>query len=170
MTMRTRLLQRLKRPDVDTDQLARLYTEQHLTLRAIAARVGISAQAVRARLLRVGITARDGTHVTRRCAFCGVLVERVRCKARRVRVYCTAEHYYADLGQSGYLPHRHSSRLARAIVAQHVTLLPEHIVHHVDGNQRHNDLANLWVFASQADHMAHHRGRAVEPLWRGAAG
>jgi len=57
-------------------------------------------------------------------------------------------------------------RLARAVVAQHYPLTREQVVHHVDGNQRNNDLVNLEVYASQADHMAVHHGQAVEPVWR----
>jgi len=55
------------------------------------------------------------------------------------------------------------------MLAQHFALAPDHVVHHKDDNNRHNDLANLAVFADQADHMRHHRGVAVDTLWDGAA-
>ena len=168
--MRRNWMAGLKRPDVDTDVLARLYTKDHLTLRQIAAKVGISATAVSDRLTRIGVTAKDGTWVTRRCAYCGEPVRRPRSRSRgKLRVFCNDEHYYALLGDSGYTPWRHGSRLARAIVAQHFDLQPEQIVHHKDDNQRHNDLSNLAVFASHADHMAQHRGRQIQPVWDGAS-
>ena len=168
--MRRNWMAGLKRPDVDTDLLARLYTKDHLTLRQIAAKVGISATAVSDRLTRIGVTAKDGTWITRRCAYCGEPVQRPRSRSRgKLRVFCNDEHYYALLGDSGYTPWRHGSRLARAIVAQHFDLQPEQIVHHKDDNQRHNDLSNLAVFASHADHMAQHRGRQIQPVWDGAS-
>lgn len=168
--MRRNWMAGLKRPDVDTAQLERLYTKDHLTLRQIAAKVGISASAVSNRLTRIGVTAKDGTWVTRRCAYCGELVQRPRSRSRgKLRVFCNDEHYYALLGDSGFVEWRHGSRLARAIVAQHFDLQREQIVHHKDDNQRHNDLANLAVYASHADHMAHHRGRQVETVWDGAS-
>lgn len=36
-------------------------------------------------------------------------------------------------------------------------LLPGEVVHHIDGNVRNNKPENLFVFASQADHLAHHK-------------
>jgi hypothetical protein len=39
----------------------------------------------------------------------------------------------------------------------------------VDKDNRHNDLSNLWVFASSADHMSFHRGGDAQPIWRGNA-
>src|SRR3990167_6670628 len=168
--MRRNWMAGLKRPDVDTDLLARLYTKDHLTLRQIAVKVGISATAVSGRLTRIGVTAKDGVWITRRCAYCGEPVQRPRSRSRgKLRVFCNDEHYYALLGDSGYTPWRHGSRLARAIVAQHFDLQPEQIVHHKDGDQRHNDLSNLAGSASHANHMGHRRGRQGAAVWEGAS-
>jgi hypothetical protein len=46
-------------------------------------------------------------------------------------------------------------------------LQEQHVVHHVDGDDLHNELSNLWVFASQAEHMSFHRGGDAEPIWKG---
>ena len=168
--MRRNWMAGLKRPDIDTALLGRLYTKDHLTLRQIAAKVGMSATAVHARLTRIGVTAREGEWITRRCAYCGEPVQRPRSRSRgKLRVFCNDEHYYALLAASGFVEWRHGSRLARAVVAQHFALQPEHVVHHKDDDQRHNDLANLAVYASNADHMAHHRGRKVAVIWDGAS-
>jgi DNA-binding transcriptional regulator LsrR (DeoR family) len=85
------------------------------------------------------------------------------------RHFCCAEHFYAyrPTVNPRYRQWRHGCRLARAEVAKHFALQPEHVVHHLDGDQKNNDPSNLAVFASQADHIAYHHGkRRVTPLWR----
>lgn len=36
-------------------------------------------------------------------------------------------------------------------------LTPTEKIHHIDGNKRNNDISNLRLFASQAEHLAYHR-------------
>ncbi len=157
-----------RKKHVNTLYLVDLYTVKHLTLRQIAGIVGMSAPGVMARLRRAGVRASDGTWVNAACAFCGQQVKKSRAVARQhLKSYCNSECYYASLEANPYRPWRQGSRVARALVAQHFALDPDHIVHHEDGDQRNNDLANLRVFASQADHMAYHRGRKVKPIWDG---
>ena len=159
-----------RRPSaVKTQDVVDMYTIAHLTMRQIAAKVGLSQQVIWYRLKRAGVTAAQGEWVARRCAYCQEMVRVTRGRARAHKwVFCGQEHYYAFLKRSGYQEWRHGGRLARAVVAQHFDLQPGEIVHHKDGNQRNNDRANLVVFASNSDHMAHHRGRKVQPLWDGA--
>jgi hypothetical protein len=88
-------------------------------------------------------------------------------------VFCCSEHYYAyrPMLNPNYHVSRQGCRLARAEVAKHFQLEPEHIVHHVNGDQRDNRKENLVVFESQAAHMRHHHGRfTVQPLWEGKPG
>ena len=87
----------------------------------------------------------------------------------RTRLFCSATHYWASREKPGYVESRRGGQLARAVVIQHFQVLEsEHVVHHVDGDQRNNDLRNLEVYATHGEHMRHHHGRKVEPLWRGA--
>jgi hypothetical protein len=85
-----------------------------------------------------------------------------------MKAYCNMQCYADSLAQHPYVPWRQGCRRARAIVAQYYGLHPDQIVHHKDGDNRNNDLSNLMVFASNADHVAHHRGRTVAVLFDGA--
>lgn len=156
------------KPRLDTAEMVRWYTEQHLTMREIGRLSRVSATAVMKRLHKAGITRQDGERVTKPCAWCGAKVTRTRSHAlRRDRVYCGTEHYYADLENPGFQIWRHGGRQARAAVASHFPLTREQVVHHKNGNQRDNAITNLEVYASQADHMAMHRGREIAPVWDG---
>lgn len=154
-----------------TAELIRLYTEDHLTLRAIAARVGLSASAVWKRLRRAGIVAHDGTWVVLACMACGLTFERKRSCAKRRTYYCSDACYQGTIQRNGatYVQSRAGCRQARRIVACCFALLPEHIVHHHDGDNHNNRVSNLAVFASHADHMRFHRGGDAQPIWDGRA-
>lgn len=151
-------------------QVVVLYTSQHLTCEEIGKLHGVSRAAVYACLKRAGVTREQGSWVDVVCAFCGTPGRKRRRQWRqRLQNFCNQECYFASLEAHNYRPWRQGSRIARALVAQLFPLQIEHIVHHKDGDNHNNDRANLAVYASQADHMAHHRGRKVEPLWDGAA-
>ncbi len=116
-------------------------------MRQIAAMVGISHAAVHHRLKAAGITREQGTWIASTCSYCGVAFKRRRSQARHTKgSFCCAEHYYASR-ESDYVPWRHGQRLARAIVSQHFDLQPLHVVHHVDKDNRNNDLSNLEVYS-----------------------
>ena len=158
-----------KRPDIPTSLIVKLYTVEHLTCRQIAAHVGITASAVNLRLHWANVDSTAGTWVNRECGYCGSAIKIRRGQARKNRQsYCKAECYYASFHGERYKPWRHGQRLARAIVAQHFQLEARHVVHHEDKDNRNNDRANLRVFASNADHMAYHRGSNVKPIWDGS--
>ena len=164
-----------RRKAVDTQRVVVLFTQQHLTLKEIGRIVGLSDNGVRGRLLAAGVHREDGTWVDRECAWCGDKFKQMRCIARKtLRAYCCADHYYASRHNPGYVRSQYRMRLARAVVAQHFKLLPEYVVHHEDGDNHHNDLDNLRVFASQEDHLKYHHAKrtgeyAPLPLWSGLA-
>jgi hypothetical protein len=155
---------------VDTAELVRLYTQEHLTLRAIGVRVGVSSATVWKRLHRAGVPREAGTWVNLTCAACGLAYRRPRALARRRRHYCSDACYQATIKRNGaqYTESRVGQRKARRVVARYFTLQPTHIVHHHDGDNGNNAVVNLAVFTTHAEHMRFHRGGAAQPIWDGA--
>lgn len=163
---------------VSTQDLVVLVNKEKLSLEEVEARTGMSRQGIWKRLKTAGVFiprsapgGAPGKRTKVACGYCGVLVERYQqtlVKLRQMQAFCNPECYAASLAQHPYEAWRQGCRLARVIVSQHFPLQHEHIVHHKDGDERNNDLSNLMVFASNADHMAHHRGRKVLALFDGA--
>ena len=153
-----------------------LYRYKHLSMSEIALRASISRTAVWKILQQKGVNTHKGpdggTRVKVTCDFCGKVFEWTRSRWRNsishIHRYCSTECYYAAIENPGYRPWRQGQRLARAIINQYFSLQEGNIVHHKDGDGRNNDRSNFMVFASQADHMAYHRGREVKPLWDGS--
>lgn len=163
---------------VSTQDLVVWVNEYRWPMAEVVAKSGMTRQGVYKRLKAAGCLVKrrekggaPGVHVRITCSFCGnELVRRKRqvLKAGLMRQFCNQTCYFAALENPSFQVSRQGSRLARAIVQQHFPLEPQHIVHHKDGNQKNNDRSNLLVFASQSDHLKHHRGRTVNPLWDGA--
>jgi len=157
-----------KQPQVNTDQMVTLYIEQHLTCAEIGRIFGMSRVAVWKRLQWAGISAQQGEHVKVKCDHCAGEYDLTRARWRASRKhFCSDQCYYAALYNPNYHFHRHGLRLARKVVSEHFDLSDSNIVHHVDGNNRHNELSNLWVFSNQSEHMRFHRGGNALPIWRG---
>ena len=103
--------------------------------------------------------------ITIACAHCGNTFKRTKAHVRKTtNNYCSKECYYnAIANENTYW--RHGMRIARVAVSKVFNLQPYHIVHHKDGDNRNNNINNLSVYASQGDHVKHHRGIDVVPLW-----
>jgi hypothetical protein len=102
------------------------------------------------------------------CSVCGATRLKWRSQVKwRPRHYCSQKCYQSTVRNPNYVEWRQGVRRARKLVAEHFPLEQHHSVHHVDSNQRNNDLSNLWVFASKVDHHKFERGVEVKPLWRG---
>ena len=148
-----------------------LYTIQHFTMEEIGKLAGVTRQSIRMVLIKKRISPQQGEWVTFNCDFCGKESKKTRGYWRkRIHNYCSNECYYASIENPGYYQSRQGQRIARAIVNQYFRLEPEHIVHHKDGDTRHNDLINLAVYASHSDHLkaTHHHNGNVKPIWDGA--
>ena len=153
-------------------RVADYYVNQHLTMREIGLLEGISGVAVWKILHKQEISAADGERVSLTCPECGKAFTRTRARVRKTRVpRCSVGCYRAARRKPTFVGWRQGMRRARAeVMRAGFPLTSAHVVHHVDGNQRNNDRRNLWVFGSQGDHVKHHHGKRVEPLWRGDAG
>ena len=135
---------------------------QGWTLQRMADRFRVSRPAIHHCLTRRP-SRTNQARVLKPCA-CG-------CGRVTVRRFATRRCYSrARLQNPRYVGWRHGQRLARRVVQTVFPLPPGAVVHHVDGNSRHNALTNLWVFASHADHMSFHRGGLGRPIWRGDGG
>jgi len=92
------------------------------------------------------------------------------CGGLTKRKYTSVVCYHRDVTSWRTVPYvqwRHGQRLARKAVLNYTELEPGNIVHHVDGDTRHNQIGNLWVFATHAEHMSFHRNGSAKPIWRG---
>jgi len=102
------------------------------------------------------------------CTVCGTVVHRHKSHVRKTKYpYCSVDCYYAAIENKRSKYWRHGQRIARTLVSEHFDLQPEHVVHHIDGNNYNNSLDNLCVFANQGDHVRYHRGFDVPVLWQG---
>jgi len=158
----------VRRPDIDDSQVVALYTIEHLTVRQIGARLGVSGTAVWKRLKRAGVSAYAGEHVQAVCVQCGNPIDRTRARFRITeRSFCSKPCYYLARESPNLVISRWGGIQARQLVNQHFPLQTGYIVHHEDRDECNNALGNLRVFASQSDHGRYHHGKFVIPLWDG---
>ena len=94
--------------------------------------------------------------------------------ARKTRhSYCSAECYaiYMETLGEDYKPSSYYAKKSRDVVK---AAWPEydpqkgHTVHHINKDVTDFRLQNLEVYASQSDHLKHHRGNPeAQPIWKG---
>ena len=147
-----------------------MFCDDHLTLREIGIRLGTSFVSVYRALQKAGIAREQGTWVKLNCDYCGAEFKKTRGHwAKTQRHFCCEDHYFKSLHNPNYVSHRQGQRIARKRVAEHFILRDGNVVHHVDSNETNNVVSNLWVFHSQAAHMAYHRGMKIKPIWKGSS-
>jgi hypothetical protein len=158
-----------------THEMIRLYLHEHLTLRDIGRIAGMSYAGVRRRLLEAGISSADAVCPLIYCSFCGKEFRQYRSRVRgKKRLYCSVDCWAAGKENPNLVPQLRGGRLVRSVVGQHFRLLPPHVVVHLDGNDRNNDLNNLGVVGSVSEYVRYlrkkfrHKGKEVAFLWRGS--
>lgn len=140
-----------------TDEMRRMYERELLSCDHIAKVYGCTRQRVWQILKAAGVQTVDHKRLVK-CHVCGKEVQRHRSQVRKSRrQYCSTACYAAHVGSSAYQEHRQSSRIARAIAESLYEMQPEYQVHHLDGNQRNNELSNMVIFHSAHDHHTYHR-------------
>lgn len=152
-------------------EIVKLYTVDHLTMEQIGEICGVTRQAIWRRLKKAGIKAEDGEWLEFKCEVCKKTVKIRRCenRMRKGARFCSKECYFQSIKNPGYKEWRQGQRIARYIVSKYFNLsnYRKAVIHHKDGGCRNNALSNLVVFASQSEHMAHHRGKTVKPIFDG---
>lgn len=142
--------------DLDPEELRRLIEEEKLTQRAVAERFGCSLSAIERWCKRLGLkTQRTGPRSG---------AGHTNWKGGRALF---GRYWYRWVGQT------HPMSTKKGYVAEHRLLMAEHlgrmlhrdeVVHHRDGNPENNDLSNLELFQTNADHLRHElKGRV--PKW-----
>jgi phage gp36-like protein len=153
-----------------TEEMVKLYTESHLTMRDIGTLAGISHSAVQQRLKKAKISGKDGEMAEAICAYCGKLFFAPRSRVKiRLAMYCCTDHYYMSMVKNpSHIPSEANSRLQRAIVATKTDLSPENFVSALDGNQKNIEIGNLGVFKSITDWEKWEKSgrKAPAPVWR----
>lgn len=134
---------------------------------SIAKRYGVSRGRIYQILNECGVdTSKRRIPVS--CTVCGTAVQRTKAHIRKTKnPYCSTDCYFAALENKDSQYWRHGQRIARQVVSKLFNLQPGNVVHHIDTNNYNNNPNNLVVFATQGDHIRHHRGFDTTPLWRG---
>lgn len=113
---------------------------------------------------------REQLRVSVKCSWCNKPLERTPERAKNtMRHYCSKACYIEMVHYEGegYTPWRQGQRIAKKVIEKHFDLKLGNVIHHVDKNNRHNEIENLWVFACTADHTSYHRGGKAKPIFMG---
>jgi len=147
------------------------YTIQLISMEDIAKKYSRTRQSIWKVLRRHEIDTTNAGLLDVSCFTCGKEFKKHRCQIRKqLHVFCSIECYYAFLeaGRGGvYVENRQGQRIGRYVVLKYFNLQPGNIVHHEDRNNYNNLEYNLRVFRNQGDHIRHHRGFDIEPIWDG---
>jgi len=154
---------------IDAKEAIRLWKDEYYSANMIGQAMGFSRMGVIKCLNRNGIDTSKGK-IEVLCHHCGSRIKRTKARVRAVaKAYCSRSCYYAAIHNETYEPWRQGQRIARSRVDAVFSLMPGNVVHHEDGDNHNNNLNNLMVFASQADHMRYHRaGGGAHPIYIGA--
>ena len=143
-----------------------------VSMAELASRFHVTRQAIYKIIRAAGVDTTKTGGIEVSCSTCQKVIKRPRCQVRKAkRLFCSSDCYHAFLqagnGMGPYQESRQGVRIARKIIAQYFDIQPSHVPHHKDRNQFNNDPRNLMVFRCQGDHVRHHRGFEVDPLWDG---
>ena len=127
----------------------------------------------------LGILKRSGIDISKKskkieikCSCCDKNICRRKARVEASKhLFCDMVCYKAWLevgnGKGKYKASRWGTGVARIKVSKLFDLKEGYIIHHEDRDCLNNEVNNLKVFACQGDHVRHHRGFDVTPLWEG---
>ena len=146
------------------------YTNQLTPMSTLATEYGITRQGIYKILKQAGADT-EKKRLPVSCTACGTEILRTKARIRRqLNHFCSEACYYAFLEAGNgfpYIENRGGQKRARVLVGDYFSLQTGHIVHHENRNTLDNRLINLRVFANNGDHVRHHRGFDVQPIWDG---
>lgn len=146
--------------DLTKERLEDLYLNKHLTYQEIADIYEITRAYVAKLIKEYSIDTSKGEKFIINCDNCQQPFEIYRKKFKNSSLhYCGNACYQAHRTSfSNYKSSRQGQRIARAVMANHLgrELSALEVVHHVDGDNMNNDLDNLILFVSQAEHIRYH--------------
>ncbi|KKM85266.1 hypothetical protein LCGC14_1290710 [marine sediment metagenome] len=145
---------------IDTVTLDYLYNVKLYRINEISLITGKTRQRIWQLLKEYGI--HNNSRVTRECEYCHERFEVVRSRARRGSgKYCSDDHYHEHRRSLGYEPDKQGQRKGRQVIESWLghPLPVKMIVHYEDGDQVNNDISNLWVFPSNAEHIRYHHAK-----------
>lgn len=139
--------------------------EAGVPLREISDRLGVFVETLRKLAIRSGVQYERSRHRTSAKEVHGTLGYGgyVELRVDRDGPYGNLVHHGSE--DRGYAP-LHRMRMQDKLGRQ---LQPGEIVHHVDGDIYNNSPQNLELFASVAEHLAHHREEGVPARCKEAA-
>lgn len=163
----------LKRARLTTKQkvdIINAYSEQLTPMMQLAKQYGVTRQAIYKIIRKAGVsTLKEPIYIS--CTSCTQSIKRNKARIRKQLNHFCSRKCYNDFLTAGngnpYIQSRSGQIIARSIVSQYFSLQENHIVHHENRNCLDNCIKNLRVFATQGDHLRHHRGFDVIPLWDG---
>lgn len=143
----------------DKEQLERWYLSEHLTLEQIGQRLGITRQAAWNRIRRCRIDTSSAERFDIKCDVCGEEYSTTRKRyLKSIKHCCSHACYMQYLRSPEYKAWRQGQRIARINLGKHLgrEVRTGEVVDFIDGDNRNNEISNLMLFPSSAEHIAYH--------------
>lgn len=151
-------------------EIVNLYVNEFERTPIIAEKFNTTERSIIRLLNRLGVDTSKRKYPVS-CSACGKTLYRSRGRIRKNNNhYCDYTCLSAGLlANSDYKRRGRGVQIARQIVSEYFELSEGNVVHHIDGNNYHNNITNLMVFKNQGDHVRYHRGfkDMVVPLFDG---
>ena len=158
----------------DIASIVHLYTVELIPMITLAARYQVTRMAIWKVLHRQGVdTSKAASHIKTTCKHCGDEIFKTRCQYRKtLHMFCDTYCYRAWLrrrdNDNPLISSRHRIRMARKAISAHFFIPYGAVVHHEDKDTANNAIQNLRVFKCNGDHVRHHRGFVVAPIFDGS--
>lgn len=146
---------RLRKCKITPQEVVTQYVVGLRTMEEIAKDAGVTRQAIKLVLDRMGVEYRGGK-VKRECGYCGGEFNHPRNEVKQGRgMYCSPQCFASSRSLGGDMTVH--SRLGRAAwVMAGRKIKHGQVIHHIDGDRTNNSLDNLRLFNSQREHMQYH--------------